>query len=444
MDEDLYMMDLSIQLFCTNAPKKEHRKAYIRIGGGVPYEIDTSQNQHYSSDGLIDRAHCAMFCLNGAAGEAPVALESGTIDALKEFFTETEYINKGGGTVSRFGAGAFTCGAAWFDGEVRFMNYVASCTNETKTDDPTYLYFGDGQYLRSYNPKETDLTKMITCAKDITSSTTADGVRMYQCESLSYSDALLNKKDAAGKLVYTYMTDGVENLLDLCATPLYSPTKKILAIKSTALDGTFTTEPLTILGALRAGYTTYLQAATDKSARVITLDFLNKDSKASTSVLAITSTSATADKTIIGAKPMTAVNALIEGYSQYLQEPKEIKSTFLSGGGSADDAILSIAYAKDVIYVGTDESGAYKAPVTEGVVGTLDNENDGTKYASQMDDPYVIRVLLCTDPSLGERDYKNSFYSSMQFYYTENNAAANHKNTGLWAYYPRKDGWNKE
>lgn len=444
MDEDLYMMDLSIQLFCTNAPKKEHRKAFVRIGGGVPYEIDTSQNQHYSSDGLVDRTHCTMFALNGSNGEQSVQLESGAIDDLKDFFTETEYVNKGGGFVSRFGAGAFTQSAVWFKGEVRFMNFLASCTNETKNDDPTYVYFGDGHYLRSFNPDVSGLDKSIMCVKDVTTTTTLDGVRMYQCETLPYKDALLYRVDAAGNLLYSQMSEKRDSLLNLCATPLYSPTKKILAVKKVNIDGTFETESLTVLEALRAGYNSYLSDASADAARGIVADFLNKDGQGSTSVIAITSSVPSGAVTVIGGKTMRASDALVEGYSEYLQDLKRIQDTFLSGGGSADDSILSIAYSKDAIYVGTDESGAYKARVTDGVVGSLNNDNDDTKYASQMDDPYVIRMIFCTDPSLGERDYKNSFYSSMQFYYTENNAAANHKNTGLWAYYPRKDGWNKE
>ena len=59
--EDKYMMDSSIQLFCTNTPQNAHRKAYIRIGGGSPYYSWMSDKQTYGNDFTSEVINCGII-----------------------------------------------------------------------------------------------------------------------------------------------------------------------------------------------------------------------------------------------------------------------------------------------------------------------------------------------------------------------------------------------
>lgn len=381
LDEDNYMMDASIQLMCTNSPKKDHRKAYIRIGGDFPYETDTSCHQHYSSAGLVDSTHCSMFLLSGSDA-TPVAEGSGTIDSLKDFFTMSEYGEKGGGRVSDFGAGAFSCSCTWFDGGTVFYNLFACTTNETKDTDPDYFYFGDGDHLRYYSKDKNNLSNNITAIKDITKEEQQDGMREYQYEEMTYKDAIFNKLNTDGSQVYTYMT----------------------TIRQ-------------------------VEDASDKSTINVIISTVGGSTQSSGNIIT---------------KTMTKEEAVAQNFTRYIDELVAIAGTLLSSGGSTSDRILSICVSKDRMYIGTDESGCYKASISNGVPSRITDDNDSTKYSSQMCDPYVIPMLLCVDPSLSGSDTNNSFYSSMFFYYTENNAAASYRDVGLWAYYPGSDGWNKE
>lgn len=390
LDEDNYMMDASIQLMCTNAPKNEHRFAYIRIGGDVPYEEDTSKNQVYSNAGLVDATHCAMFLLDGD-NATPVSEHSGSIPALEKLFQRSAYGAQGGGRVSCLGASMFTCCCCYYDGEVKFFTYYTCTTDETKDSDPSYVYFGDGRSLRYYNGQKTDLTSTIFAIKDVTKSSEPSGTRTYQSVQITYEDALFNMLDKNNSPVYTKMVklnDGETTLLK--------------DIQTTDTDALKKTVIVVISKSEKDGVTTYIT------------------------------------------KEMKRQTALDQKYEYYIPEITNIKENFMSSGGTAGDSILSMCYSKDRMYLGTDEDGAYKADISGGIPSKITDDNDDTKFASQMCDPYVVPMLLCTDPSLSHDDKKNSFYSSMFFYYTENNAAASYRDVGVWSYYPGSDGWNKE
>lgn len=88
LDDDKYMMDSSIQLFCTNAPQNEHRKAYIRIGGGSPYYSWMSDKQTYGSDFTVKDGvmNCGIIELNGTDTDIAnvVPLGDGKIGTLEK------------------------------------------------------------------------------------------------------------------------------------------------------------------------------------------------------------------------------------------------------------------------------------------------------------------------------------------------------------------------
>ena len=136
--EDKYMMDSSIQLFCTNTPQNAHRKAYIRIGGGSPYYSWMSDKQTYGSDFTVKDGvmNCGIIELNGTDTDIAnvVPLGDGKI-----------------GTLEKTGAGKDTTSAVYANNTVYFLDYLASSTNETKNEDADYIYFGNGKTLYWFN-----------------------------------------------------------------------------------------------------------------------------------------------------------------------------------------------------------------------------------------------------------------------------------------------------
>ena len=270
LDDDKYMMDSSIQLFCTNAPQNEHRKAYIRIGGGSPYYSWMSDKQTYGSDFTSEVINCGIIELNGTDTDIAnvVPLGDGKI-----------------GTLEKTGAGKDTTSAVYANNTVYFLDYLASSTNETKNKEADYIYLGNG------------------------------------------------------KTLYWFETASVSSV--------------------TALD----------------------------------------------------------------AEPVG-------------------KST----GCAAD--ILSMCVTNDSIILGTYEEGAYRVKIDSGKPETSTSDFT-TNAASVMYNPYIVRMLFCTDPSLGETADGSALYSALQFRYTESSASASYKNVGLWSYYNSKENghrnnWNKE
>ena len=132
--EDKYMMDSSIQLFCTNTPQNAHRKAYIRIGGGSPYYSWMSDKQTYGSDFTVKDGvmNCGIIELNGTDTDIAnvVPLGDGKI-----------------GTLEKTGAGKDTTSAVYANNTVYFLDYLASSTNETKNKEADYIYLGNGKTL---------------------------------------------------------------------------------------------------------------------------------------------------------------------------------------------------------------------------------------------------------------------------------------------------------
>ncbi|SJZ50961.1 hypothetical protein [Treponema porcinum] len=165
LDDDKYMMDSSIQLFCTNAPQNEHRKAYIRIGGGSPYYSWMSDKQTYGSDFTVKDGvmNCGIIELNGTDTDIAnvVLLGDGKI-----------------GTLEKTGAGKDTTSAVYANNTVYFLDYLASSTNETKNKEADYIYLGNGTTLYWFETASVSSVKALDaepvgkstgCAADILS-----------------------------------------------------------------------------------------------------------------------------------------------------------------------------------------------------------------------------------------------------------------------------------
>lgn len=126
LDSSYYNMNASIHLFCTNAPKPEHRKAYIRIAGSSPYS--------YS---VLNETYWAVYELNGK--DDPVLLNCASQAELTYDETKKDvFVNKN------------VLGAVWFNGGVLFTTTMNPATNETLTADPTQVYIAGQFNLAGY------------------------------------------------------------------------------------------------------------------------------------------------------------------------------------------------------------------------------------------------------------------------------------------------------
>ena len=161
--EDKYMMDSSIQLFCTNTPQNAHRKAYIRIGGGSPYYSWMSAKQTYGNDFTVKDGvmNCGIIELNGTDTDIAnvVPLGDGKI-----------------GTLEKTGAGKDTTSAVYANGKVYFLDYLASSTNETKNKEADYIYLGNGKTLYWFETASVSSVKALDAAPVGKSTGCADSI----------------------------------------------------------------------------------------------------------------------------------------------------------------------------------------------------------------------------------------------------------------------------
>ncbi len=120
-------------------------------------------------------------------------------------------------------------------------------------------------------------------------------------------------------------------------------------------------------------------------------------------------------------------------------EPSGIAS---SSGPNAN--IISLAVTKDSIILGTYEYGAYRLLKDSSGKPAASTVAFGTNADSIMHSPYIVRMLFCTDPTIGETETGSALYSSTQFRRKESSAGTDYKNVGLWSYYQNRGNWNKE
>ncbi|MDE6244972.1 MAG: hypothetical protein K2M50_04860 [Treponemataceae bacterium] len=173
------------------------------------------------------------------------------------------------------------------------------------------------------------------------------------------------------------------------------------------------------------------------------------------------------------------------GYGSSLYVFDDIAKDTGNGGNNSDaspcvtiglkDTVLSLCVTKDSIVVGTYEEGAEHITIKDGFPASRTSsffpngeQKEGNDYydlykggqlhntsnnnaADIMCDPYIVRTLFCTDPSLGEIEVEveegnkgAALYSAIQFRYTESSQSADYDNVGLWAYYSSKGNWNRE
>lgn len=123
---------------------------------------------------------------------------------------------------------------------------------------------------------------------------------------------------------------------------------------------------------------------------------------------------------------------------------KAAEPSGISSSSGPNASIISLAVTKDSILLGTYEYGAYRLLKDSSGKPAASTVAFETNADSIMHSPYIVRMLFCTDPTIGETEAGSALYSSMQFRYTESSAGTDYKNVGLWSYYQNRGNWNKE
>ncbi len=128
LDEDNFRMDASIHLFGTNSYNADHRKAYLRIGGGAPVENNV-ENRNWS-----------IYELKGDSMEGLSALKKCEVDSDGNE-TVTGLSNK---ELNRY-----TLSAVYFNSDYHFLNTLNAETNDGTGSSSEYVYFSDGGAYQS-------------------------------------------------------------------------------------------------------------------------------------------------------------------------------------------------------------------------------------------------------------------------------------------------------
>lgn len=137
LDKDNFMMDASIHLFDNNETEfagsgeerhlktSSNRRAYIRIGGGRPYETGETSNKEYGANG-----NAGILLLNGNSAPTPIAEDTN-------------------------GAGLYTLSAVNNGSDDIFLNYLVA---RKSVNNPAYTYVGIGNTLYTFETANIDQT----------------------------------------------------------------------------------------------------------------------------------------------------------------------------------------------------------------------------------------------------------------------------------------------
>ena len=131
-----YGTDLTIQLFCTNTPKIENRRAFLRLG-----REDKWFNAVDEKGNTIE-VDCIIFELS-ASELTPIYYSKRTKQSdstyLKEIYKNSSLASSKPETLS-----SKTVSAVEMQGEVYFLPFIGSTGNSTPESDGTFICYGSG------------------------------------------------------------------------------------------------------------------------------------------------------------------------------------------------------------------------------------------------------------------------------------------------------------
>lgn len=132
-----YGTDVIIQLFCTNTPKIENRRAFLKLGG----ETDKWFNAVDENGNPIE-VECIIFELSDSV-LTPIYYSKRTKKADSSYLEEI-YKNSSLSSSKPETLSSKTVSAVEMQGEVYFLPFIGSTGNSTVSSDGTFICYGSG------------------------------------------------------------------------------------------------------------------------------------------------------------------------------------------------------------------------------------------------------------------------------------------------------------
>ena len=182
-----YGTDLTIQLFCTNTPKIENRRAFLRLG-----REDKWFNAVDEKGNTIE-VDCIIFELS-ASKLTPIYYSKRTKQSdstyLKEIYKDSSLAFSKPETLS-----SKTVSAVEMQGEVYFLPFIGSTGNSTPESDGTFICYGSGTNAFYFTKLDYESLDEFT-AKKIFNGTETD-----ETENINTIVAFwTGRKDSSGKV----------------------------------------------------------------------------------------------------------------------------------------------------------------------------------------------------------------------------------------------------
>lgn len=184
-----YGTDLTIQLFCTNTPKIENRRAFLRLG-----REDKWFNAVDEKGNTIE-VDCIIFELSDSK-LTPIYYSKRTKQSdstyLKEIYKDSSLTSSKPETLS-----SKTVSAVEMQGEVYFLPFIGSTGNSTPESDGTFICYGSGTNAFYFTKLDYESLDGKFTAKKIVNGTETD-----ETENINTIVAFwTGRKDSSGKVV---------------------------------------------------------------------------------------------------------------------------------------------------------------------------------------------------------------------------------------------------
>lgn len=183
-----YGTDLTIQLFCTNTPKRENRRAFLRLGG----ETDKWFNA-VDEDGNPIEVECIIFELSNS-DLTPIYYSKRTKQAdsySKEIYKNSSLAFSKPETLS-----SKTVSAVEMQGEVYFLPFIGSTGNSTPESDGTFICYGSGTNAFYFTNLDYESLDGKFTAKKIVNGTETDDTENINTIVAFWT----GRKDSSGKV----------------------------------------------------------------------------------------------------------------------------------------------------------------------------------------------------------------------------------------------------
>ena len=183
-----YGTDLTIQLFCTNTPKIENRRAFLRLG-----REDKWFNAVDEKGNTIE-VDCIIFELSDSK-LTPIYYSKRTKQSdstyLKEIYKDSSLASSKPETLS-----SKTVSAVEMQGEVYFLPFIGSTGNSTPESDGTFICYGSGTNAFYFTKDDYEKLDGQFTAKKIVNGTETD-----ETENINTIVAFwTGRKDSSGKV----------------------------------------------------------------------------------------------------------------------------------------------------------------------------------------------------------------------------------------------------